>query len=116
MPFPNKDTQFKPGESGNPSGAAKGSKHLSTWIKELLDDEEFTLADFRGSEYKGAPIKAIVQVAMYKAVEGDKDAREWLAKYGYGNKLEIEHSGEIKGEIDPAKALAYAEFLKKQDV
>jgi hypothetical protein len=36
MPFPNKDTQFKPGQSGNPKGLPKGSKSFKTRIRELL--------------------------------------------------------------------------------
>jgi len=92
-------TPWQPGQSGNPAGKPKGYKHISTWIQEMLNDEEFTtwLPDVRDGfkEYKGAPIKAIVRTATIKAASGDKDSREWLAKYGYGQKLEVEHSGEI---------------------
>jgi hypothetical protein len=83
------DTQWKPGVSGNPSGKPKGTKHLSTWIKELMDDEdfEFTLAD--GSKHYGTPIKAIVTVLIRRAVEGDMRAFDLLGKYGYGTKVEL---------------------------
>lgn len=88
--FPNPDTQFKPGNPGGP-GAPKGTKHISTWIQEMLNDEEFTmlLADPREGykEHKGPPIKAIVRVATIRAAQGEKESREWLAKYGYGQKL-----------------------------
>ena len=40
MPFPNTETQFKPGESGNPNGRPAGSKNLATIIREL-EDENF---------------------------------------------------------------------------
>lgn len=120
MPFPNKDTQFKPGESGNPAGKPKGSLHLSTHIQNMLNDDEFTmwLTDTRDGfrEYKGAPIKAIIQTALIQAASKGKDgaaAREWLAKYGYGQKFEVEHSGEIEtGIADPVIALEFAKFLK----
>lgn len=115
MPFPNKDTQFKPGESGNLDGKPKGTIHLSTHIQNLLNDQEFSPELMDGKEFKGTPLKAIIMTAMKKAHEGDNKWAEWLAKYGYGNKLEIEHSGEIKGEVDPAKAAAYADFLKHQN-
>ncbi len=117
MAFPNKDTQFKPGESGNPAGKPKGAKHISTHIQNLLEDEEFeaNVLDSKVGviEYKGAPIKAIIMVALRKAVNGDDKAREWLAKYGYGQKFEFEHSGEIaQGTPDPKLAAKFTEYLK----
>lgn len=93
-----KNTQFKPGVSGNPAGQPKGYKRLSTWIKELANDENFecNILDSKKGliEYKGAPIKAIISVAIAKAANGDDKAREWLGKY-YGDTQQIEHSGEI---------------------
>lgn len=32
---------FKPGQSGNPKGQAKGTIHLSTHIQNMLNDEDF---------------------------------------------------------------------------
>lgn len=90
MPFPNKDTQFKPGESGNPAGKPKGAKHLSTWIQDMMNDDEFELKLKNGELLKGAPIKAIIKTAIAKSVSGDTRAMEWLAKHGYGEKLNIE--------------------------
>jgi hypothetical protein len=66
----------------------RGSKHLSTWIKELLNDEKFEAnildAKIGLIEYKGAPVKAVVTVAITQAINGEPKAREWLARYGYG--------------------------------
>lgn len=101
--FPNKETQFKPGESGNPGGLPKGTKQLSTHIQELLNDEKFEFIILSGKQkgnqisYKGAPIKAIVGVAIHKAMKGDQKWAEWLAKHGYGNKI-------IVGAEDPVEA------------
>lgn len=93
---------WKPGQSGNPAGKPKGALNLSTHIKNMLNDEEFSmwLQDPREGfiEYKGAPVKAIVNTTIKLAADKGKDAaaaREWLAKYGYGTKIEVEHSGEI---------------------
>lgn len=60
----------------------------------MLGDEEFetVLVDAQKGaiKYKGAPLKAIIKVAMHKAIH-DKDKgqqwAEWLAKYGWGNKI-----------------------------
>lgn len=94
--------KFQPGESGNPKGNYKGTPHISTQIQSMLNDPEFEmyLSDPREGFvlYKGAPIRAIINTTVKIAADKGKEApaaREWLAKYGYGQKLEIEHSGEI---------------------
>lgn len=96
----------------------KGSKHLSTWIQELLHDEEFEATVREGLkivEFKGAPIKAIVKAQMIKAMNGDTKAFDALGKYGYGTKQEIEHSGSLDtGIADPALAAEFNEFLKNK--
>lgn len=118
MPFPNPDTQFKPGESGNPAGKPKGYKHISTWIQDMLNDPEFTmlLSDRREGykEHKGPPLEAIVKVAVIRAAEGEKDSREWLAKYGYGTKLQLSNDPDapIGVPVDAALANKWTEFLK----
>jgi hypothetical protein len=86
VPFPNPDTQFKKGVAPNPNGRPKGSLSLSTHIQKLLNDEEFTLENFlfNGKTFKGAPIKAIITVAIMQAMQGDNKWAEWLAKHGYG--------------------------------
>lgn len=103
--FPDPDNQFKPGKEwkGNSKGLPKGTKQLSTWIQDLLNDENFEFIILGGKDkgkqlsYKGAPIKAIVGVAIHKAMKGDQKWAEWLAKHGYGNKI-------IVGAEDPVEA------------
>jgi len=101
--FPNKETQFKPGQSGNPAGLPKGTKQLSTWIQELMNDEQFEFIILGGKgkgkkiNYKGAPVKAIIGVAIHKAIKGDSRWAEWLAKHGYGSRIVI-------GAEDPVEA------------
>lgn len=88
-----KATQFKPGQSGNPAGLPKGFKHISTHIRELLEDEEFEgfIVNNTGgmTEYKGKPIKAILRAMAIKAMSGDARAFEALSKYGYGTTVEV---------------------------
>jgi hypothetical protein len=75
------------------NGRPKGTLNLSTHIQNVLNDEEFdTYIEHptKGRiEFKGAPILAIITVAVRKAVGGDDKAREWLAKYGYGASIEV---------------------------
>lgn len=124
MPFKpgesgNVATQFQPGQSGNPAGKPVGSKHLATYIQEMMWDDDFTawLSDPHAGvvEFKGSPVKAIVGTALKKAAVGDDKAREWLAKYGYGTKQEIEHTGAVNtGISDPKLAAEFTEFLKQR--
>jgi|SRR6185312_8744991 len=75
----------------------KGSKHISTWIQELMEDEGFEAAIQQGDkiiEYKGAPIKAIIKAQMQKAINGDTKAFDSLGRYGWSQKIEQENTGE----------------------
>ncbi|HUD05738.1 MAG TPA: hypothetical protein VMR18_02380 [Candidatus Saccharimonadales bacterium] len=89
---------FRQGEDPrrNTKGRPKGSISLSSWIQKLLNDGEFTALvahPIKGYvEFKGAPIKAIIQTAIIKAMSGDMRAADWLARYGYGNSVNIETS------------------------
>lgn len=88
---------FKPGYDSRRGVKPKGAKHLSTYIKEALEDEEFEVwltHPTKGIvEFKGMPIKAIIMTAVQRAVNGDDKAREWLAKYAYGTKVDITSDG-----------------------
>lgn len=77
----------KKGEVRNPKGKPKGTKHLSTHIRELMSDENFTITLLNGEEFKGRPMDAIVKTAILKAANGEPQAMEWLAKHGYGTKV-----------------------------
>lgn len=103
--------KWKPGQSGNPSGTKKGSKHLSTWIQQMLTDETFSFSDKEGNTlYEGAPVQAIIGVAIYQAMLGRKDAREWLAKHGYGLKINLE------GEDPVVAALRRMGLLNEEEM
>lgn len=84
---------WKPGQSGNPAGKPIGTKHLSTWIREMLEDEDFTVKLSSGKKFKGAPIQAIVKTLVVRAIEGDTRAFDLLAKYGYGTKFDVTSGG-----------------------
>jgi len=114
MPFPNTDTQFKPGESGNPAGKPKGAIHLSTMIQDYLN-EELDPDTVNPKEVGKTRMKALVATAFIKADAGDNKWAEWLAKYGYGQKLQLEHSGEVNtGTNDPTLAAQFADYIKEK--
>jgi hypothetical protein len=106
-----KDTQFKPGESGNPAGKPAGTKHIATWVQEMLNDPEFTArildSNIGIKEFKGPPLKAIIEVAIVKAINGDQRWAKWLSDNGWGTKIEL------GGELTLKKALV--EFVGDDD-
>ena len=89
---------WKKGQSGNPAGRPKGSPDLSTRIRRMLDDPNFTTEmigkDGSRVTFKGNPAEAIIKTAILKSMSGDQKWAEWLAKHGYGNKqiLEIQNN------------------------
>jgi hypothetical protein len=62
-------SQFKPGQSGNPSGRAKASQNLKTLFNKVLD-EEISLRD--GAEVKKiSKAEAVVRGVVIGALKGD---------------------------------------------
>lgn len=90
---PPEHSRWKPGQSGNPAGPPKGNIHLSTHIQNALNDEKFELKLKDGTLMKEMPIKAIIKTAIAKSISGDTRAMEWLAKHGYGEKVNLELTG-----------------------
>jgi len=74
--------------------AKKGSKHLSTLIREIGFDIEWDKTNQKDKaalkeRYGNNGWKALVYVAFTQAISGDMKAMEWLAKNAYGTKLDI---------------------------
>lgn len=97
MAFPHDGKKFEPGQSGNPKGKPKGSKSLSTIIRDLTENtpdwSKIRLKnkeDFTKTYGNNRAWDAIVYVAISQAMAGDQQAREWLRKSGYGDKLTLE--------------------------
>lgn len=113
-PSVGKKTQFKPGESGNPAGLPKGTKHISTWVQELLNDPDFVATIQVGlqlKEYKGAPLKAMIEAQIRLAINGDSKAFDALRKAGWGSSIDLTSGGEpITG--NPFAALSEEELRK----
>lgn len=91
---PPEEYRFKPGQSGNPKGAPKGTRHLSSIIQELENELDWSKTTLKNKtelaeQYGKNGFKAMVYVAFTKAMTGDTKAMEWLAKYGYGTKIDV---------------------------
>lgn len=99
MPFPNKDTQIKPGEVRNPRGNydRHSTKTIDSWINEMLNDPEFTMKiieEGQITEYKGAPIKAIIRAQLRLALQHTDPqvkarSADLLMKYGSVKKVQL---------------------------
>src|SRR5436305_11872288 len=62
-------SRFKPGQSGNPSGRAKGSQNLKTLFNKILD-EEISLRD--GADVKKiSKAETVVRGVVVGALKGD---------------------------------------------
>jgi hypothetical protein len=77
------ETQWRPGESGNPRGRAVGSKNISTWVQDLLFDESFNclVSPQESIRFDGPPIKAIIATGIIRASKGDVKWADFLFKY-----------------------------------
>jgi hypothetical protein len=72
--FPNKETQFKKGESGNPNGRPKKLPQLNELLAEILGEEKDGIT----------AAEAILKALRAKAAKGDIRAAEVLLDRAYG--------------------------------
>ncbi len=77
MPIPNEHlNQFKEGESGNPNGRPKGSRNLSTILKEMLEEDVEVVID--GKKERRQFQEVIICKLLKKANDGDIRAIEQI--------------------------------------
>lgn len=89
----------KKGEVRNPNGKPKGTKHLSTLIRQIGDNIDWSKTTLKNKDqlrelYGNNGWKAIVYVAWTKAMAGDPQAMKWLAENGFGKNIDITTGGE----------------------
>lgn len=92
--IPPKDTQFKPGKSGNPKGRPKGRKNTYTELSEVLSQKISITMD-------GKPVKinkrtAILLQAVNRAVKGELRAIQHILPYILAIDAENEHFDAIR--------------------
>lgn len=66
---PPKHTRFKPGQSGNPKGKAKGLRNVATDVQQALNAVVRVSAD--GKPRKMSAQKAVIMRTVEKALRGD---------------------------------------------
>lgn len=93
------NTQFQPGQSGNPAGKPKGRRSLSTIIRDMLEEEmnwDLLPNDFKSEEFRQkyggrSAWEALVYTAYARSMAGDVKAMQWLSRSGYGDRMTIEN-------------------------
>lgn len=71
--------QFRPGQSGNPSGRPKGTRSFSTILRQSLN--ELTTVRQNGQQRQLTNLQAIIEKLVEDALNGDARARDMLLKY-----------------------------------
>src|SRR5258708_10837881 len=71
-------SQFKPGQSGNPSGRAKGSQNLKTLFNKILS-EEVSLREGAGVK-KVSKAEAVLRGVVLGALKGDPRSMAMLLR------------------------------------
>lgn len=79
---------FPKGTSGNPNGRPKGSANLSTRIRNYLESSQTLTYD--NKQWRGEPLELLIGIYTQKAIDGDLKAAAWLAKFGYGTRIDTE--------------------------
>jgi len=69
---PPAETQFQPGQSGNPKGRAKGSRNLLTLVQKALD--ETVVVNVNGNRKRISKLEAAFTQQANKAAAGDPRA------------------------------------------
>jgi hypothetical protein len=94
------EQNLRPQKKGEPAppgaGRPKGSRSLSTIIRQIGENPpDWKKVRLKGKDefvkqYKSKSAwEAVVYVALSQAMAGDNSAREFLAKRGYGDRLDI---------------------------
>jgi hypothetical protein len=97
--FPNKDAQFKKGESGNPNGRPKGSLNIKTLIQRVWDE---VITDSEGNKVIEGLL--VVRAMMEKAKKGDVSAFKALSE---------RMDGMPKQELDLHSNIVHMPMIKK---
>lgn len=84
-----KDTQFKPGESGNPNGRPKGRKSFKTIIQEIAE-QEINYKDLNNKKISAKAGEALIISLFAKAIyKKDSQSAKILMEHAEAKKIEL---------------------------
>jgi hypothetical protein len=110
---PPKDTQFKPGKSGNPSGRPKGSRNLRTDLMEELDAK--IVVTEGGQQRTISKQQALVKAMMAKGMKGDTSAGKAIFNLalGFEQVTSQERISLVMSDDDDAVMQAFKEKVRR---
>jgi len=82
---PPKNTQFQPGQSGNPKGRPKGTKNLATDLSDELSEK--IVVTEGGLQYTVSKQRAMIKSLLAKALKGETRASSVLLNLIVGLEL-----------------------------
>lgn len=102
MAFPNTDTQFEKGISGNPNGRPKGVRNRSTLVREWLEVKQKAKNPITGQTEDLEQQDLMTLALIKKAREGDVQAYRELMDSAHGKveqKTDITSKGQRLFEV-----------------
>lgn len=94
MGFPNKDSQFKKGQSGNPKGRPK-----KQCIKQVIEAMFEAEIEIKGVKY--THLEAATKTMVMKAIKGDVKAFEMLTNRLFGKPAQMQPEQDDNQEAPP---------------
>jgi hypothetical protein len=94
--------QWRPGQSGNPSGREKGSKNRSTILKKWIESDCSITDPSTGKEIAGTIEDKIALALIGKALAGDVAAIREVYDSIYGKLEQVNKDSEICTVIMPS--------------
>jgi Family of unknown function (DUF5681) len=107
---PPKETQFRPGQSGNPTGARKGSKTIGARLRELMNSK-VTVTE-RGRSRRISRLDIMLRQLTNDAMHGDQRALKLLMEFLHRYGAEVE--GTVRSEEITSEDLEIlSDYLRK---
>lgn len=94
--FPNPDTQFKPGKSGNINGRPPGARNRSTIVREAIE------AILKGTDQQ--VVDAMTSAMIEKSMAGDVPAFKELMDSAYGK---LTDKTQLSGDAENPASFAF---------
>jgi hypothetical protein len=104
------DTRFKKGQSGNPAGRRKGSKNLSTVLREIFQERVFITEN--GKRKKVSKLELLIKKLYQIGVNGDLRAISQLATLAMNLEQNAEQGADPAGVFDERDRKTALSILK----